>query len=114
MVIRNSLVYGESEGVRVECVVYESKDRRSKETKDQSDESHIIPIKELRLDDKLKFMEEPVEVMDREIKQLRKSRIPIVKVRWNSKRGLKFTWERKDEIRAKYPHLFSSISSKSN
>ncbi|GKD48059.1 putative reverse transcriptase domain-containing protein, partial [Tanacetum coccineum] len=52
-----------------------------------SDESLIIPMKELRLDDKLNFVEEPVEIMDREIKQLKQSRIPIVKVRWNSKRG---------------------------
>ncbi|GJU36555.1 putative reverse transcriptase domain-containing protein [Tanacetum coccineum] len=74
-----------------------------------SDESLVIPMKELRLDDKLNFVEEPVEVMDREIKQLRQSRIPIVKVRWNSKRGPEFTWEREDEIRAKYPHLFSKI-----
>ncbi|GJW64364.1 putative reverse transcriptase domain-containing protein [Tanacetum coccineum] len=56
-----------------------------------SDESLIIPMKELRLDDKLNFMEEPVEIMDREVKQLRQSRIPIVKVRWNSKRGPEFT-----------------------
>nr|GEU74888.1 reverse transcriptase domain-containing protein [Tanacetum cinerariifolium] len=57
------------------------------------DESLVIPIKELQLDDKLNFVEEPVEIMDREIKQLRKSRIPIVKVRWNSKRGPEFIWE---------------------
>nr|GEX41836.1 putative reverse transcriptase domain-containing protein [Tanacetum cinerariifolium] len=44
---------------------------------------------------------EPVEIMDREIKQLRQSRIPIVKVRWNSKRGPEFTWEREDKIHAK-------------
>ncbi|GJZ11703.1 hypothetical protein Tco_0546462 [Tanacetum coccineum] len=79
-----------------------------------SDESLIIPMKELQLDDKLNFVEEPVEVMDREIKQLKRSRIPIVKVRWNSKRGPEFTWEREDEIRAKYPHLFSIITSTSN
>ncbi|GJS26390.1 putative reverse transcriptase domain-containing protein [Tanacetum coccineum] len=53
----------------------------------------------LRLDDKLNFMKEPVEIMDREVKQLRQSRIPIVKVRWNSKKGPKFTWEREDQIR---------------
>ncbi|GJV62037.1 reverse transcriptase domain-containing protein [Tanacetum coccineum] len=79
-----------------------------------SDESLVIPMKELQLNDKLNFVEEPVEVMDHEIKQLKRSRIPIVKVRWNSKRGLEFTWEREDEIRAKYPHLFSIIFSKSN
>ncbi|GJS80174.1 putative reverse transcriptase domain-containing protein [Tanacetum coccineum] len=78
-----------------------------------SDESLIIPMKELQLDDKLNFVEELVEVMDREIKKLKRSRIPIVKVRWNSKRGLKFTWEREDEIHAKYPHLFSIITSTS-
>ncbi|GJS20133.1 putative reverse transcriptase domain-containing protein [Tanacetum coccineum] len=79
-----------------------------------SDESLIIPMKELQLDDKLNFIEEPVEVMDHEIKQLKRSRIPIIKVRWNSKRGPEFTWEREDEIRAKYPHLFSIITSTSN
>ncbi|GJY73896.1 putative reverse transcriptase domain-containing protein [Tanacetum coccineum] len=79
-----------------------------------SDESLIIPMKELQLDDKLNFVEEPVEIMDREIKQLKRSHIPIVKVRWNSKRGPKFTWEREDEIHAKYPHLFSIITSTSN
>ncbi|GJS65224.1 putative reverse transcriptase domain-containing protein [Tanacetum coccineum] len=52
-----------------------------------SDESLVIPMKELRLDDKLNFVEELVEIMDREVKQLKQSRIPIVKVRWNSKRG---------------------------
>ncbi|GJR32486.1 putative reverse transcriptase domain-containing protein [Tanacetum coccineum] len=79
-----------------------------------SDESLVIPMKELRLDDKLNFVEEPVEIMDREVKQLKQSRIPIIKVRWNSKRGPEFTWEREDQIRAKYPHLFSNITLASN
>ncbi|GJY53483.1 putative reverse transcriptase domain-containing protein [Tanacetum coccineum] len=56
-----------------------------------SDESLIIPMKELQLNNKLNFVEEPVEIIDREIKQLKQSRIPIVKVRWNSKRGPEFT-----------------------
>ncbi|GJZ40002.1 hypothetical protein Tco_0586565 [Tanacetum coccineum] len=51
------------------------------------DKSLVILMKELRLDDKLNFVEEPVEIMEREVKQLKQSRIPIVKVRWNSKRG---------------------------
>ncbi|GKA50850.1 putative reverse transcriptase domain-containing protein [Tanacetum coccineum] len=79
-----------------------------------SNESLVIPIKELRLDDKLNFVEEPIEIMDREVKQLRQSRIPIVKVRWNSKRGPEFTWEREDQIRAKYPLLFSNVTLTSN
>ncbi|GKC99572.1 putative reverse transcriptase domain-containing protein [Tanacetum coccineum] len=79
-----------------------------------SDESLIIPIKELRFNNKLNFVEEPVEIMDREVKQLKQSRIPIVKVRWNYKRGPEFTWECKDQIHAKYPHLFSNITPASN
>ncbi|GJW81753.1 putative reverse transcriptase domain-containing protein [Tanacetum coccineum] len=79
-----------------------------------SDESLIIPMKELQLDDKLNSVEEPVKIMDREFKQLKRSRIAIVKVRWNSKKGPEFTREREDDIRAKYPHLFSNITSKSN
>ncbi|GJV92796.1 putative reverse transcriptase domain-containing protein [Tanacetum coccineum] len=70
--------------------------------------------RKLRLDDKLNFVEEPVEIMDREVKQLKQSHIPIVKVRWNSKRGPEFTWEQEDQIRAKYPHLFSNITPASN
>nr|GEW51266.1 putative reverse transcriptase domain-containing protein [Tanacetum cinerariifolium] len=58
-----------------------------------SDESLVIPLDKLHIDDKLHFVEEPVEIMDRESKQLKKSRIPIIKVRWNSKRGPEFTWK---------------------
>ncbi|GJV58368.1 putative reverse transcriptase domain-containing protein [Tanacetum coccineum] len=54
------------------------------------DKSLVILMKELQLDDKLNFVEEPVEIIDREVKQLKQSRIPIVKVRWNSKRGPEF------------------------
>ncbi|GKG35470.1 hypothetical protein Tco_0440624, partial [Tanacetum coccineum] len=45
--------------------------------------------------------------MDREVKQLKRSRIPLVNVRWNSKRGPEFTWEREDQFKKKYPHLFT-------
>nr|GFA32837.1 putative reverse transcriptase domain-containing protein [Tanacetum cinerariifolium] len=64
-----------------------------------SDESLVIPLEELHVDDKLQFVEEPVEIMDCEIKQLKRSRIPIIKVRWNSKRGPEFTWEREDQFK---------------
>ncbi|GJS99831.1 putative reverse transcriptase domain-containing protein [Tanacetum coccineum] len=72
-----------------------------------SDESLVIPLDGLRIDDKLHLVEEPVEIMDRETKQLKRSRIPIIKVRWNSKRGPEFTWEREDQFKQKYPHLFT-------
>ena len=58
-----------------------------------SDESLAIPLEELVIDENLRFIEEPVEIMDREVKRTKQSRIPIVKVRWNAKRGPEFTWE---------------------
>ena len=66
----------------------------------------IIPLKEVRIDNKLHFVEEPVEIIDRDAKKVKRSHIPIVKVRWNSKRGPEFTWEREDRMKHKYPHLF--------
>ncbi|GJX66409.1 putative reverse transcriptase domain-containing protein [Tanacetum coccineum] len=69
-------------------------------------EELIIPLDEVRIDEKLHFIEEPIEIMDREVKQLKQSRIPIVKVRWNSSRGPEYTWEREDQMWKKYPHLF--------
>ncbi|GJU79363.1 putative reverse transcriptase domain-containing protein [Tanacetum coccineum] len=65
------------------------------------DEPLAIPLDEIQIDDKLHFIEEPVEIMDREVKRLKQSRIPIVKVRWNSRRGPEFTWEREDQMKKK-------------
>ncbi|GKA64460.1 putative reverse transcriptase domain-containing protein [Tanacetum coccineum] len=56
-----------------------------------SDEPLAVPLNEIHIDDKLCFVEEPVEIMDREVKRLNQSRIPIIKVQWNSRRGLEFT-----------------------
>ncbi|GJW12810.1 putative reverse transcriptase domain-containing protein [Tanacetum coccineum] len=70
-----------------------------------------VPLEGLHIDDKLRFVEEPVEIMDQEVKRLKQSRIPIVKVRWNSRRGPEFTWERKDSFKKKYPHLFTNRAS---
>nr|GEV06624.1 putative reverse transcriptase domain-containing protein [Tanacetum cinerariifolium] len=73
----------------------------SKLKKCMADEPLAIPLDEIHVDDKLNFIEEPVEIMDREVKRLKQSRIPIVKVRWNSRRGPEFTWERKDQMQKK-------------
>nr|GEV01838.1 hypothetical protein [Tanacetum cinerariifolium] len=70
-----------------------------------------VPLDEIQADDKLNFIEEPVEILKREVKKLKRSRIAIVKVRWNSKRGHEFTWEHEDQMKLKYPHLFSASSS---
>ncbi|GJX21540.1 putative reverse transcriptase domain-containing protein [Tanacetum coccineum] len=79
---------------------------RQKSYVDRRHEPLAIPLDEIQIDDKLNFNEEPVEIMDREVKRLKQSRIPIVKVRWNSRRGPEFTWEREDQMKKKYPHLF--------
>ncbi|GJY83626.1 putative reverse transcriptase domain-containing protein [Tanacetum coccineum] len=70
-----------------------------------------VPLDEIRVDAKLNFVEESVEILKREFKKLKHSRIAIVKDRWNSKRGPEFTWEREDQKKLKYPHLFSNVSS---
>ncbi|GJR39765.1 putative reverse transcriptase domain-containing protein [Tanacetum coccineum] len=72
-----------------------------------SDEPLAVPLDGLHIDDKLHYVEEPVEIIDREVKRLKQSRILIVKVRWNSRRGPEFTWEREDQFQKKYPHLFT-------
>ncbi|GKD72549.1 hypothetical protein Tco_1330831, partial [Tanacetum coccineum] len=77
------------------------------------DEPLAIPLDEIQIDDKLNFIEELVEIMDREVKQLKQSLIPIMKVRWNSRRGPKFTWECEDQMKKKYPYLLVSPSSTS-
>ncbi|GKA27358.1 putative reverse transcriptase domain-containing protein [Tanacetum coccineum] len=76
-----------------------------------SDETFVILLDEIQIEDKLHFIEEPVEIMDREVKHLKQSRIPIVKVRSNSKRGPEFTWKREDQFKKKYPNLFAKSSS---
>ncbi|GKE07240.1 putative reverse transcriptase domain-containing protein [Tanacetum coccineum] len=62
-----------------------------------------VPLNENKIDKTLCFVDEPVEIMDREVKSLKRSRIPLVKVCWNSKHGLEFTWECKDYMKSKYP-----------
>nr|GFB53338.1 putative reverse transcriptase domain-containing protein [Tanacetum cinerariifolium] len=79
-----------------------------------ADEPLAVPLDGLHFDDKLHFVEEPVEVVDHEVKRLKRSRIPLVKVRWNSKRGPEFTWEREDHFRKKYPHLFAKTAPSSS
>nr|GFD11711.1 hypothetical protein [Tanacetum cinerariifolium] len=69
-----------------------------------------VPLDEVKVDDKLRFVEEPIEILDRGVKKLKRRWIPIVKVRWNSRRGLELTREQEDEMKHKYQHLFSSAT----
>ncbi|GJZ60217.1 hypothetical protein Tco_0616033 [Tanacetum coccineum] len=79
-----------------------------------ADEPLVVLLDGLHLDDKLQFVEEPVEIMDREVKRLKRSRISIIKVQWNSRRGPEFTWEREDQFRKKYPHFFKKTAPSSS
>ncbi|KAD2028394.1 hypothetical protein E3N88_41998 [Mikania micrantha] len=79
-----------------------------------ADDNLQIPLEDIRIDHTRHFVEKHVEIMDRGVKQLKRSRIPIVKVRWEAKRGPEFTWEREDHMKQKYPHLFPNIVSTNN
>ncbi|GJT07523.1 putative reverse transcriptase domain-containing protein [Tanacetum coccineum] len=79
-----------------------------------ADEPLAVPLDGLNLDDKLHFVEEPVEIVGHEVKRLKRSRIPLVKVRWNSKRGPEYTWEREDQFKKKYPQLFTKTTPSSS
>nr|GEY24682.1 retrotransposon protein, putative, Ty3-gypsy subclass [Tanacetum cinerariifolium] len=69
-----------------------------------------IPLDEVKVDDKLHFVEEHIKILDRGVKKLKRRWISIVKIRWNSRQGPEFTWEREDEMKRKYPHLCTSAT----
>ncbi|GKC16022.1 hypothetical protein Tco_1012804 [Tanacetum coccineum] len=70
-----------------------------------------VSLNEINLDNGLRFVEESLEIMDGEVKKLKQSQIPIVKVQWNSLQGPKYTSEHKDEMKRKYPELFMNATS---
>nr|GEU60326.1 putative reverse transcriptase domain-containing protein [Tanacetum cinerariifolium] len=70
------------------------------------DEPLAISLDEIHIDDKLHFIEDSIKIMDREVKQLKQSRIPIIKFRWNSRKGLEFTREREDQFQKKFASLY--------
>ncbi|GJR08339.1 putative reverse transcriptase domain-containing protein [Tanacetum coccineum] len=94
-----------------------------------ADEPLAVPLDGLHFDARLNLLRKtvyvgtcktefkkkyPVEIVDREVKRLKRNRIPLVKVRWNSKRGPEFTWEREDQFKKKYPHLFATTAPSSS
>ncbi|GJS76585.1 putative reverse transcriptase domain-containing protein [Tanacetum coccineum] len=78
-----------------------------------ADEPLVMSLEGIHVDDKLQFVEEPVEIMERKIKRLKRSRIPLVKVCWNSRRGPEFTWECEDSFKQNCPQLFTNRASSS-
>ncbi|KAF5799266.1 putative nucleotidyltransferase, Ribonuclease H [Helianthus annuus] len=71
-----------------------------------SDESLVVPLQDVEVNEKLKFIEKPLQIEDRKVKFLKHKRLVLVKVKWNSKRGAEYTWELESEMKRKYPHLF--------
>ncbi|GJU00993.1 putative reverse transcriptase domain-containing protein [Tanacetum coccineum] len=65
-----------------------------------------VPLDEIEIDENLRFVEEPIEIVERDVKKLKRRRIPLVKVRWNSRQGAEYTWEREDQFWKKYLNLF--------
>nr|GEV49245.1 hypothetical protein [Tanacetum cinerariifolium] len=108
--------YNNSYYSSVKCAPFEVLYRRRCRTliawaeKRVTDVNLHVPLEEVKIDNKLHFFKEPMEIMDREVKKLKRRQISIVKVRWNSQRGPEFTWERKDEMKRKYPQLFVSAT----
>ncbi|GJX21832.1 hypothetical protein Tco_0226277 [Tanacetum coccineum] len=78
----------------------------SKLKKCLADASLHVPLGDIKVDKTLRFVEERMEIIDCEVKSLKRSKIALVKVRWDSKRGPEFTWEREDYMKSKYPQLF--------
>ncbi|GKF97291.1 hypothetical protein Tco_0293112, partial [Tanacetum coccineum] len=66
-----------------------------------------VPLDEIKIDENLRFVEDPIEIVERDVKKLKRRRISLVKVRWNSRQGAEYTWEREDQFQNKYPNLFS-------
>ncbi|XP_076960632.1 uncharacterized protein LOC143637047 [Bidens hawaiensis] len=72
-----------------------------------ADETLAMPLKDVQVNEKPKFVEESIRIEDSQTKFLKCKRLKLVKVRWNSRRGPKFTWELESEMKRKYPHLFT-------
>ncbi|KAL0559106.1 hypothetical protein IC582_003696 [Cucumis melo] len=70
------------------------------------DPSHVVDYEPLEIDENLSYVEQPVEVLAREVKTLRNKQIPLVKVLWRNHRVEEATWEREDDMRSRYPDLF--------
>nr|GEY83595.1 putative reverse transcriptase domain-containing protein [Tanacetum cinerariifolium] len=90
---------------------YADKRRKPLEFKCLVESDAQIPLEEIKVDENLRFVKEPIEIVERDVKKLKRRRIPLVKVRWNSRQGAEYTWEREDQFKTRYPHLFASTSS---
>ncbi|KAK5804072.1 hypothetical protein PVK06_031721 [Gossypium arboreum] len=73
----------------------------------RSDPSHIISTEDIEVRPDLSYEEEPVQILAREVKELRNKKVPLVKVLWRNHNVEEATWEPEETMRGQYPHLFS-------
>ena len=78
----------------------------------RSDPSHVLKDSEVEISENLRYVEEPVTIMDYKVKQLRNREIPMVKVRWKNHGIEEATWETEEKMRRDYPHLFHDSRNK--
>ena len=76
----------------------------------RSEPSHIIKIPKIEVSKQLTYVEEPVEILDKQIRKLRSKEIPMVKVKWSQHSPKEATWEVEEHIRAEYPYLFDKTN----
>nr|GEU86332.1 reverse transcriptase domain-containing protein [Tanacetum cinerariifolium] len=69
-----------------------------------------VHLEDIEIDENLRFVEEPIEIVAQDVKKLKRRRIPLVKVRWNSRQEVEYTWEREDQFKTKYQHPFAFTS----
>ena len=77
-----------------------------------SDPSHVLKVLEIEVSEKLTYVEEPDEILDRQVRKLRSKEIPMVKVKWSQHSSKEATWEVEEHIRVEYSYLFSNASGK--
>ncbi|XP_070003038.1 uncharacterized protein [Nicotiana sylvestris] len=72
------------------------------------DLSHVLDISSVQLDKDLSYVEEPVAILDRQVRKLRSKNIAPVKVQWRDRPVEKATWETEQDMSGRYPHLFTT------
>ena len=70
------------------------------------DDSAVVPLEDIQVDDSLNYIERPLAILDRKSKDLRKKRVELVKVQWQQRKGSEWTWEPMDEMMEHYPEMF--------
>ena len=73
----------------------------------RSDPSHVVSSETIDFKPNLTYEEDPVEILDREVKELWNKRIPLVKVLWRNPKTEEVTWESEEVMRHQYPQLFN-------